>query len=754
MSNPILELKGVYERKGAMPPGPPSLPKGQQVTVDEIDGLRNDLVNCREYWQMQKLGIDYLIVARYKQIVAKSNRCKRLLSTGGGDASDSIVGARFEKVAESSKGEFRHLITYSVSPNALDRSIRELSACARVLRRSEFGGLIDSDGLKSLDKKAFDGYCSGITKTSFAQIIRDAYYLLNFEYCESVDRTFDEGDAFITIYDTGVDTFSLLKTIISNLDESQVFENCVRLYPFQYEELRREAPYLIAMSTENLAELDLSKLWKETLVDDYERRLPPPPLIPSPEGEPVVGVIDTLFNTDVYFSEWVDFKDCVPSEIRRNADVSHGTEVASIIVDGPSLNPELDDGCGRFRVRLFGITDGGRINSLTVMRDIKRIVEHNQGIKVWNLSLGTVSQCPENSISPVASVLDELQAKYDVIFVVSGTNLEQSEIGGKDKRVGSPADSINSIVVNSVDRSGSPAIYSRRGPVLSFFSKPDIAYYGGTKEDGMVVSAPYGLVKKWGTSYAAPWIARKLAFLIYKARLTREEAKALIIDSAYRWGEEGMSLRSGYGVPPIRIEEILGTPNEEIRFILSGTVDSYETYNYGIPVPIRDGRYPFMARATLCYFPDCHRSQGVDYTTTEIDLHFGRIQGTGIKSLDKNIQGDEGSMVYESTARRLYRKWDNVKHIGDVVRSRFAPRKAYDNPQWGIMLRKKERNNPHAGNGKRFAVVVTLKEMFGVNRIEEFVQRCSLRGWIVNRIDIEVLNRVYADAETDIDFEE
>ena len=167
-----------------------------------------------------------------------------------------------------------------------------------------------------------------------------------------------------------------------------------------------------------------------------------------------------------------------------------------------------------------------------------------------------------------------------------------------------------------------------------------------------------------------------------------------------------------------------------------------------------DGKYPFMARATLCYFPDCHRSQGVDYTTTEIDLHFGRIKDNGIKSLDKNTQGDEGSKVYEADARALFRKWDNIKHIGDVLKSRFAPRKAFDNPQWGVMLRKKERNKPGAGDGKRFAVVVTLREMYNVNRIEEFVQQCSLRGWIVNRIDIDVINQIYTAAEVDIDFED
>ncbi len=750
MSNSILELKGSYERKGAMPPGPPSLPKGKSVTANHLEKLQSELFECKNYWERQSLGINYLLNARYISTVAKSNRCKRLLAKSSDDASDSIVGARFEQIPGNISNDPKHIITYCVEPHTLEKTIRELGACISILHDRFPNASITSKQLSELGKDKFDSFEASLSKTAFAQIIRDSYYLADFFYTDTFDKEYST-DAFITVYNTGEDTFELLKKIIPELDTNQVFENCVRLYPEQYDRMRREAPFLIAMDTVNWADYDLRNLWSDDACRDYKTRLPPLPSIPSPKDEPIIGVIDTLFNENAYFSEWVDYQDCMTNKRDRNNDVAHGTQVSSIIVDGPSLNPELDDKCGRFRVKHFGITDGERMNSLTVMRDVKRIVEANLSIKVWNLSLGTISECPENSISPVASVLDELQAKYDILFVVSGTNLKDGEPA---KRVGSPADSINSVVVNSVGRDRKPASYSRHGPVLSFFGKPDIAYFGGTKEEGLVVAAPYALVRNWGTSFAAPWITRKLAFLIYKARLTREEAKALLIDTAYKWGEDGITNVKGYGVPPISIEEIIGTPNNEIRFVLSGTIDTYETYNYGIPIPMSDGKYPFMARATLCYFPNCHRSQGVDYTTTEIDLHFGRIKNQGIKSLDKNTQGDEGSQTYEADARALFRKWDNVKHIGDVAKSRFTPRKAYDNPQWGIMLRKKERNKPDAGADIRFAVVVTLREMYNINRFEEFVQRCSLRGWIVNRIDIETINRIYAAAEVEIEFDD
>lgn len=73
----------------------------------------------------------------------------------------------------------------------------------------------------------------------------------------------------------------------------------------------------------------------------------------------------------------------------------------------------------------------------------------------------------ENYISPEAAELDRIQSEYDVIFVISGTNTPDG-MKHSDMKVGAPADSLNSLVVNAVDMSGKSASYSRRGPVLSF----------------------------------------------------------------------------------------------------------------------------------------------------------------------------------------------------------------------------------------------------------------------------------------------
>ncbi|MEA1975174.1 MAG: hypothetical protein U9N10_06395 [Bacillota bacterium] len=56
---------------------------------------------------------------------------------------------------------------------------------------------------------------------------------------------------------------------------------------------------------------------------------------------------------------------------------------------------------------------------------------------------------------------------------------------------------------------------------------------------------------------------------------------------------------------------------------------------------------------------------------------------------------------------------------------------------WGISIKSKKRLNGKDREDFRFGIVVALKEIDGVNRFETFIQQCSLRGWLVNRIDVD-----------------
>lgn len=742
--NDLLQLKGTYTKSSH--PGrfePRNIPNGKSVTLEHLKNLLHELEDAYDYFshRQQILGGGALLSIEYITIAAKSNRVSGFLSKGSKiESSSSIRGAKF------SHDGLRHIITHYIKLDILDESVNNLKTTIKIVEDRYTDKTTSSDIEKLHAQKAiFDD----ISRSLFVDYIVDAYYVSKFFVNEEVDESND--NLIVTIYDTNTDTTTLMGKLGIKLSPGSIYDKTTILFkPAELSILKLNAPFLISMAT-----TDISKLTK----DDFDHSSEQEKLtIPKPSNESTIGVIDTMFDKTVYFSDWVDFHNMLPSDIfnlETNKDetaYTHGTAVTSIIVDGPSLNPKLDDGCGRFKVRHFGVTIGKQFSSFTIIKEIETIVASNRDITVWNLSLGSELEVHKNFISPEATILDELQHEYDIIFVIAGTNDKTSS----KKRLGAPADSINALVVNSVNAKRKPASYTRVGPVLEFFNKPDVSYFGGDKDEKLKVCTSNNNIKlSDGTSLAAPWIARKMAYLVDVVGLSRETAKALLIDAATGWGKSGQPLHEiGYGIVPIKIRDIIKSQTDEIRFILSGTIDSYNTYNYNLPVPISNDKYPYIAKATLCYFPHCSRREGVDYTSTEFNIKFGRVGPKKLEAINNDLQDEVREYVTEKVARENYRKWDNVKHIGEFFTGNNRGKKVYDSKMWGIEIKSKERGKERYGRGVNFGIVITLKEINGENRIEEFIKNCGLRGWLVNRINVEERVNVFNMSEERIIFDE
>ena len=748
--NDVLELKGTFGQK-PRPQNPPipTLPTKGSVTASHLEKLKSELQNLESFWETQSIIKDALISVYYIKIASKSNRIGCLLSKGKA-TNDSIVGAKFSEEI----GKEKHIITHYVKVSAIQKSIEDLRQVIEVVK-IEFDSFVDDNRFNMkikgkpnpnelISKIDFGKY--SIAKTRFQKIIVDAYYVKKFKVEEN---KFDfKKQSIVNIYDIQTDTKSLLESLGIHIFGNRIInETTILLDRRDLEILMDKVPYLIAMATEDLTTLMPSDFKQEKEKFDFE--------IPAPQNEPVIGVIDTLFNEDVYFNEWVEYDNRVDENIIEPKDYEHGTGVTSLIVDGPTLNPKYDDGCGRFRVKHFGVSKYNAFSSFGIIREIKTIVTQNPHIKVWNLSLGSNEEIHRDFISAEGAVLDQIQFENDVVFVIAGTNKLVDE---KSKKIGAPADSINSVVVNSVDDHGTPARYTREGIVLSFFIKPDVTYYGGIEGDYMKVYQSNGVCEVAGTSYAAPWIARKLAYLIHIIGLNKELAKAILIDSAIGWKATSDPIQlglTGHGIVPIKIDEMIKSQSDEIRFVVTGISEAFNTYNYNFPVPIVKGKHPYRAKATMCYFPKCVRSQGVDYTNTELDLRFGRIEDNGrLKTLNNNKQSpDDPGYMYEEDARKAFRKWDNVKHINEGWSLRGGAKKVYQSGMWGLEILTNDRLNTKDGEGLRFGVVVTLRAIDGKNRIEEFIQQCNLRGWLVNRINIKQQIDIYNLAHEEIEWE-
>lgn len=738
--NDLLELNGKLESSGFTGSVVISLPVNTSISAEMIDKYVSQLEELLNFWVKNNLIQGSLISVYYSRIIPKSRRIERLLSKGSEESNSYVRGVRFDSTGS------KHIITYFIKLPVLRKIIDRLKMLSEILKEICDGSIsndtfnIIDDNVEILKNKY------KMSKSLVKILIKDLVDIEKFGLFRNLEANLEK-NGYITLFTVDKDIQEILEKIgVPNTDYSLFgYDTIYTGDKSVFLKIKSNADYLISMSMPDLAKYECSDFNKIDPFLDFSN-------FPKPTTEPTIGVIDTLYSKDVYFNDWVDYNDLVPEWMEKDElSYRHGTEVDSIIVDGGNINPEWDDNCGNFRVRHFGVAVVGENNSYVIISKIKSIVEQNLDIKVWNISLGSIYDTPLYTISPEAAALDELQNKYNIVFVVAGTNV--SNINPDVVRIGAPADSINSLVVNSIDRYGNKATYARKGKVLSFFIKPDVCSFGGDKNGYINVCNSTGLGKVSGTSYAAPWIARKMSYLIDKLGLSREIAKALIIDSAIGFSKIEHDMEYlGYGIVPTKIEDVLYGKKDEIKFFVENISSSYNTYTYNIPVPIVDDKYPYNARAVMCYFPKCSRNQGVDYTNTELNISFGRMSEEGIKPINKNIQDVETEgITTEKEARDMFRKWDNVKIALDEVKEKKVPKITYGKNTWGLKITNKGRIGSESD--VRFGVVITLKEMYGKNRLDEFVNKCKLNGWIVNKINIENQLDIYASAEEEIKFE-
>ena len=730
----------------------------KEISVEMINSYIDQLNEIAKFFSLDNIIQDNVVVAvKCRKIMAKSNRINWLFKFNKKSANDYVVGSWFH-----GENYDKQTIVYSFSKNELSIAVQKLNQIKYIIQ-THFGGSISKEELSLINKNKElfkDGFLNKeVAKSNFINTCENLSFIEEF-YVEKDYAPFD-GNALITLLIIpGQKPNEILKRLNINPIPVELPEDTFLLSKDDYDILCKRAPYLIVSQSEDFSKFDIENKDGSDIEGAY---------IGSPKSEPIIGVIDTLFAKgnslffkDAYFSEWVEAIEMLEGNRKpTDLDYIHGTEVDSLLVDLPNINPELDDGCGNFRVRHFGVASSNGVSVPYLIKKIEEIVTNpkNSDINVWNICLGsTYREIKRNSISIEGALLDRLQFENpNIVFVVSGTN---KPIGAPESMmIGSPADSINSIVVNSCTLDGKPASYSRKGPALSFFIKPDVSTFGGDLDEKICVVGPWGKRYACGTSFAAPLISRKMAYLMGVLKMNRNVAKALLIDSVTPWKGNDSIDKSliGRGVVKNHITSLLKGENDEIKFFIEGSSQLYSTYTYSLPVPVcDDNKYHYRAKATICYFPQCSRSQGVDYTNTELKLNIGRLKKDGsIDTIDNSRQYLEEGFTFEKEAREMFRKWDNIKTIIDMFPSRNVVGKDVlneNNKNWGISVSYSDRLDPEHKNTIPWGIVVTLKATDGKNRYVDFIHNCELNGWLVTQINYETSVEIQNVLNEEIDW--
>ena len=284
--NSILQLKGRFEsRKNAGKRGSARLPPNEKVSSEHLYELRAQLEDIHAYWKRDKRIGGALVSVHYTRVVPKSNRLRRLLTDGVKRPIETICGAKFAWNADRSRQW--HVFTHFVSLDAIAMTMEYLGDVAAWIDRhcggaitSEVTNLIDADGIADVR----------MAKTTFLEVVRDGHYIARFDIEKMTEDI--QNDSIITIYQTAVETKVLLAQFgIRIVDDRIIDRTTLRLRPDEIRKLQTEAPYLIAMNVTDFTELTR---------EDVQSQVAELPIIPPPKDEPVIGVIVTLFDEQVY----------------------------------------------------------------------------------------------------------------------------------------------------------------------------------------------------------------------------------------------------------------------------------------------------------------------------------------------------------------------------------------------------------------------------------------------------------------------
>jgi hypothetical protein len=390
---------------------------------------------------------------------------------------------------------------------------------------------------------------------------------------------------------------------------------------------------------------------------------------------PKIGIIDG--GVGDHLGEWRIGDHTVVAPSHRHT--AHGSSIAGLLVGGQSLNGSdvcsEADGCEVFDICILPDTDKNVFDTYypNGIRDF--LVEldagveagrRDEGIRIFNISLNLQNDPVQgDGYGVVASLIDLIADKHDVVFVISAGNLRPADCRPEwpaDSQTAlqhlasriipetllQPAESSRSIAVGALNPPGCdgrvpgvPTTYTRRGPGVRVGVKPDVGHYGGCLPDART---PGGGLRSWaedatvvnvhGTSYAAPLVAKTLAAL--DARITSHLSREMLLGLLIHGCELPHALSdpalkevakqfTGFGIPA-RCDEMLQTPDHAITLVFSDVLPRKREleFDFAWPKSLVDpstGACRGDIRMTLVYRPVINREFGAEFVRVNIDAH-------------------------------------------------------------------------------------------------------------------------------------
>ncbi|MBO3272973.1 S8 family peptidase [Hymenobacter defluvii] len=447
---------------------------------------------------------------------------------------------------------------------------------------------------------------------------------------------------------------------------------------------------------------------------------------------PTIGMLDSGIAPIAHLRPWLEARRFTVYD-EEDTHRGHGTFVAGVALYGDELErqPWVNTGAAYLLDATVFPNPQVPIDEDELIENIQNAVRRHSDVKIWNLSLGSRTECHALEFSDFGKALDALQEQYDVLICKSAGNCDNFKYRQPKRRIPNSADSIRSLVVGSIAhaqrphdlaRVGYPSPFSRTGFGPNNLVKPDLTHYGGNGgllPDGTVTqtgvssfSITGGVVQQIGTSFSTPRVTALLAGLNHRLAEDFDPLllKALLIHSAKYPADLDLEpadrlKEMGYGRPGSLDEIIYNTPHE-ITLILRDTIvrsSFIEIFDFPFPDELvnEDGQYYGEVILTLVAGAKLDGTQGAEYCQSNIKVAFGTYDTLSDRDMTKpgilNPNKREGGLnvlLASNYAQRFQRHLDNPFTPERQLRSyqgKFHPVKKYA-VNLGEMTESKRRN--------------------------------------------------------------
>lgn len=409
--------------------------------------------------------------------------------------------------------------------------------------------------------------------------------------------------------------------------------------------------------------------------------------IQSPPGDaPTVCIVDSGVSAGNPFLEPVARIDLLKSFLKNSPDQpfdenGHGSGVASLaayyalnLEEGAENTPK----CWIASARILGADNQVEPERL-FGKVLEEVVATFQplGVRIFNLSVADLakgwnqeSKRTQPRSSWTARTIDRLSREFDVVFVVATGNLHPNDIRhsiqagndypnyllARDSRILDPGQAALAISVGSIAPGTlvahspdsalaldfEPSPFTRSGPGIKGETKPELVDVGGNltrSPDGSAVRANAGTnvvmashqltpaaAHKYGTSFAAPRVAHKLAVILQELQqlgleqISAPLLKAFLVNSvSYRCDLNQLITQSGinhnkwwldvlgYGFP----DSALATACDDYSVLLyhQGELEVNQVAFFSIPIPaaLANSTAKKRMKVTVTHYPEVQR---------------------------------------------------------------------------------------------------------------------------------------------------